>query len=114
MPAIMTHQTRMLRPASAAVHATTATAHVTVTIGQPSEFRFALSTHKVKHGKVTFKIVNKGHLSHDFSIAGHTSHMVRPGRSTTMTVTLKKGKNTYRCTVQGHAAAGMRGTITGT
>jgi uncharacterized cupredoxin-like copper-binding protein len=101
-------------PASAAVHATAATAHVTVTAGKPSEFHFTLSTHKVKHGKVTFKIVNKGHLAHDFSIAGHTSAKVKPGKTGSLTVTLKKGKNAYKCTVPGHAAAGMKGTITGT
>jgi uncharacterized cupredoxin-like copper-binding protein len=101
-------------PASAAVHATAATAHVSVTAGKPSELRFTLSTHKVKHGKVTFKISNKGHLSHDFSIDGHTSHMVKPGKSTTMTVTIKKGSNAYKCTVPGHAAAGMKGTLKGT
>src|SRR5579884_2489324 len=92
-------------PASASVHATAATAHVTVTAGKPSEFRFTLSTHSVKHGKVTFKIVNKGHLSHDFSIDGHKSSMVKPGKSTTLTVTIKKGSNAYKCTVPGPAAA---------
>lgn len=99
-------------PASAAVHATAATAQVTVTAGKPSEFRFTLSTHKVKHGKVTFKITNKGHLTHDFSISGHTSAKVKPGKSATLTVTLKKGKAAYKCTVPGHAAAGMKGTLT--
>jgi uncharacterized cupredoxin-like copper-binding protein len=98
-------------PASAAVHATAATAHVTVTAGKPSEFRFRLSTHRVEHGRVTFKIVNKGHTTHDFGIAGHTSHMVKPGRSTTLTVRLKKGRAAYRCTMPGHAAAGMKGTL---
>jgi uncharacterized cupredoxin-like copper-binding protein len=29
-------------------------------------------------------------------------------------VTIKKGKNAYKCTVPGHAAAGMKGTFTGT
>jgi uncharacterized cupredoxin-like copper-binding protein len=99
-------------PASAAVHATAATAGVTVTAGKPSEFRFTLSTHKVKHGKVKFTIKNKGSVMHDFSISGHTSKKVKPGKSTTLTVTLKKGKAAYKCTVPGHAAAGMKGTLT--
>jgi uncharacterized cupredoxin-like copper-binding protein len=99
-------------PASAAVHANAATAGVTVTAGKPSEFKFTLSTKKVKHGKVKFTIKNKGSVAHDFSIAGHTSKKVKPGKSTTLTVTLKKGKAAYKCTVPGHAAAGMKGTLT--
>jgi uncharacterized cupredoxin-like copper-binding protein len=98
-------------PASASVHATAASTTVTVTAGKPSEFRFTLSRKSVKAGKVTFKIVNKGHLSHDFNIGGKTSHMVKPGKSTTLTVTLKKGNRPYKCTVPGHAAAGMKGTL---
>src|ERR1700750_3292916 len=88
-------------PATAAVHATAA---------KRSEFKFTLSTHKVKHGKVKFTIKNKGSVTHDFSIAGHTSKKVGPGKSTTLTVTLKKGKAAYKCTVPGHGAAGMKGT----
>jgi uncharacterized cupredoxin-like copper-binding protein len=98
-------------PASASVHATAASTSVTVTAGKPSEFRFTLSTKSVKHGKVTFKIVNKGHASHDFSIGGKKSSMVKPGKSTTLTVNLSKGSKAYKCTVPGHAAAGMKGTL---
>ena len=85
---------------------------VKVTAGKPSELRFTLSTKTVTHGLVTFKIVNKGILSHDFSIAGKTSPMVAPGKSATLKVKLKKGKATYKCTVPGHATAGMKGILT--
>ena len=98
-------------PAAADVHAAAASSTVTVTAGKPSEFRFTLSTSTVKAGTVTFKVMNKGKLSHDFNIAGKTSPMVKPGKSTTLTVKLKKGKYAYKCTVSGHAAAGMKGTL---
>jgi uncharacterized cupredoxin-like copper-binding protein len=84
---------------------------VTVTAGKPTEFHFTLSKATVPKGAVTFKIVNKGKLAHDFKIAGKTSKMVQPGTSTTLKVTLKSGKQKYLCTVPGHAAAGMKGTL---
>jgi uncharacterized cupredoxin-like copper-binding protein len=33
------------------------------------------------------------------------------GKSTNLTVTLKKGKYPYSSTIPGHAAAGMKGTL---
>ena len=94
--------------APARKHATT----VKVTAGKPTEFHFTLSKTSVPAGPVTFTIANKGKLAHDFKIAGKKSKMIQPGKSTTLKVTLKKGKAKYLCTVPGHAAAGMRGTLT--
>ena len=85
---------------------------ITVTAGKPTEFHFTLSKKSVAKGSVTFKITNKGKLAHDFKIAGKKSPMIQPGKSTTLKVTLKSGKLKYQCTVPGHAAAGMRGTLT--
>ena len=85
---------------------------ITVTAGTPTEFHFTLSKKSVAKGAVTFKIMNKGKLAHDFKIAGKKSTMIQPGKSTTLKVTLKSGKQKYQCTVPGHAAAGMRGTLT--
>jgi plastocyanin len=48
------------------------------------DYSFTLSTKTVKHGKVTFTIRNSGHTAHDFSIAGHTSKQIGPGKSTTL------------------------------
>jgi uncharacterized cupredoxin-like copper-binding protein len=75
------------------------------------EFKFTLTTKTVKHGKVTFRFTNKGKLQHDFKIAGKKTPLVSPGKSASLTVTLKPGKYTYICTVPGHAAAGMKGTL---
>jgi uncharacterized cupredoxin-like copper-binding protein len=82
---------------------------VTVTL---KEFKFTFSSSKVAAGTVTFKLVNKGHLAHDLKIAGKKSSLIQPGKSGKLTVTLKKGKYPYLCTVPGHAAAGMKGTLT--
>lgn len=82
---------------------------VTVTM---KEFKFTLSKTSVKHGTVTFTLVNKGKLPHDFAIAGKKSKLIKPGKTGTLTATLKAGKIAYKCTVPGHAAAGMKGKLT--
>jgi len=95
--------------APAALSSTKATT-VTVTA---KEFSFKLSTKSAKAGPVTFKVKNAGKLPHDFKIAGKKTALIQPGKSATLKVTIKKGKNPYLCTVAGHAAAGMKGTFTG-
>jgi len=99
--------------ALAAGSGTTAAKATTIAViaGKPTEFHFTLSKKSVAKGSVTFKIANKGKLAHDIKIAGKKSRMIQPGKSATLKVTLKKGKLKYQCTVPGHAAAGMRGTL---
>jgi uncharacterized cupredoxin-like copper-binding protein len=95
-------------PALAApAHAKASTITVTAT-----EFKFKLSTASAKAGAVTFKVVNKGKLPHDFKISGKKTKLLAPGKSQLLKVVLKKGKAAYLCTVAGHAAAGMKGTLT--
>ena len=81
---------------------------VTVTA---TEFHFKLSRSTVPHGKITFVLVNKGHLKHDFKIDGKKTPQIAPGKTATLVVTLKKGTYSYVCTVPGHAAAGMKGKL---
>jgi nitrite reductase (NO-forming) len=88
-------------------HASAAAVTVTAT-----EFKFKLSKTSVPHGSVTFTVVNKGKLAHDFKISGKKTPLIKPGKSAKLTVTLKAGKAAYLCTVAGHAAAGMKGTLT--
>ena len=95
-------------PIAARPSAATATT-VTVTM---KEFKFVLSKKTVPHGTVTFKLVNKGKLKHDFKISGKKSKLISPGKSGKLILTLKKGKLSYLCTVPGHAAAGMKGKLT--
>jgi uncharacterized cupredoxin-like copper-binding protein len=82
---------------------------VTVTA---TEFHFKLSKASVPHGSVTFTLVNKGHVGHDFKIGGKKTPVISPGKSAKVTVTLKAGKSAYLCTVPGHSAAGMKGSLT--
>jgi uncharacterized cupredoxin-like copper-binding protein len=89
-----------------------AAAGTTVTVAA-SEYKFKLSkTSLSKPGTVTFKVTNKGHVAHDFSINKKTTKLLAPGKSQTLVVKFaKKGKYGYLCTVEGHAALGMKGTF---
>ncbi len=98
--------------AAAPVAARPTTATATAVTVKMTEFKFALSKRTVPHGKVTFKLVNKGKLKHDFAIAGKKSKLISPGKTGFLTVTLRAGKLAYKCTVAGHAAAGMKGKLT--
>jgi plastocyanin len=90
--------------ASARVHTTTVKVIA-------KDYSFKLSTKTVPHGKVMFEVRNEGHTAHNFSIAGHTSKEIGPGKSTTLTVTLKKGSHPYSCTVDSHKELGMKGVL---
>jgi plastocyanin len=65
---------------------------------------------------VTIDFSNASPVEHDVaiaqgsSVAGQTP--VFTGGSKTLTLTLKPGKYTFYCTVPGHRAAGMEGTLT--
>jgi nitrite reductase (NO-forming) len=87
-------------------------AATTVKVTAKDTLRFTLSRKSAPHGKVIFKVTNKGRIKHDFKIAGKKTPLLSPGKSATLKVTLKKGKAGYLCAVSGHAAAGMKGTLT--
>jgi uncharacterized cupredoxin-like copper-binding protein len=77
-----------------------------------SEFKFVLSKKTARRGVVVFKVKNAGKISHDFEIKGRKTKMLSPGQSATLRVTfLRKGSYPYKCTVPGHAAAGMKGVF---
>jgi len=86
----------------------------TVKVTAKDTFRFVLSRKSAPHGKVTFKVTNKGHLKHDFKIAGKKTKLLGHNQTATLTVTLKKGKYPYKCTFPGHAQLGMKGTFKAT
>jgi uncharacterized cupredoxin-like copper-binding protein len=69
-----------------------------------------------KAGKVTIDFSNSSPVEHDVAIAQGSAVVgqtpVFTGGSKTLTVTLKPGKYSFYCTVPGHRAAGMEGTLT--
>ena len=78
-----------------------------------SEFKFVLSKKTARRGVVTFRVTNVGAIQHDFEIKGRKTRLLSHGQSATLRVSfLRKGHYPYKCTVAGHAAAGMKGVFT--
>jgi uncharacterized cupredoxin-like copper-binding protein len=84
---------------------------VNVTAGKPSELEFQLSKRSVAAGRVTFRVRNRGGVKHDFKIAGRKTKLLGKGKSARLTVTLRRGRSRYVCTVPGHADGGMKGVL---
>jgi nitrite reductase (NO-forming) len=77
-----------------------------------TEFKFAMSRKAVPVGKVVFTVVNRGKIGHDFVIAGKKTPVIAPGKKATLVVVFKKKRRyIYLCSLPGHAAAGMKGTL---
>jgi uncharacterized cupredoxin-like copper-binding protein len=78
-----------------------------------SEFKFVLSAKTAKRGLVVFRVTNVGKIKHDFEIKGRKTRMLSHGQTAVLRVTfVRKGHYAYKCTVPGHAAAGMKGVFT--
>jgi uncharacterized cupredoxin-like copper-binding protein len=90
------------------------TASTTTISVKAREFLFRLSTKSIaRPGTVRFVVKNVGSLEHDFSINHKRTPLIKPGKTATLTVRFAtKGRFIYRCTVAGHAAAGMKGVFT--
>ena len=83
------------------------------------DFKFNKTKLTVRHGKVKIVMTNprSSGQEHGIAVKGNGLHKtgktVTPGKTSTVTVTLKKGKTyTFFCPVPGHAALGMTGNIT--
>ena len=83
----------------------------TVVKVKAKDFLFVLSKKTVLHGRVKFVVTNPSPAVHDFAIAGKKTKMIKPGKSATLTVVLKKRRYPYRCTVDSHAKLGMKGIL---
>jgi uncharacterized cupredoxin-like copper-binding protein len=94
-----------------AAAARTSAAQATTVKIKATDFKFTLSTKTVKHGRITFVINNAGSTAHDFAIAGRRSRTIDPGKSTRLTVLLKRGRYPYKCTVDSHSELGMKGVL---
>jgi plastocyanin len=76
-------------------------------------FQFGKAT--AKPGKVTISMPNQAPIQHNIAITGPAKGhgpIVGHGGDSTFTASLKPGTYTFLCEVPGHAAAGMKGTLT--
>lgn len=81
------------------------------------EFRITLSSHKATAGPVRFVVKNTGAYPHALAISGagvklKKTAIISPGKSTTLIVHLRSGRYSLWCPVPGHAAKGMKATLT--
>lgn len=99
----------VLAPSALAERSSHAATRVTVI---ERDFAFAPKRITAKAGRIVLSIVNRGSFEHNFKLAGRpASGKLRPGRSRAVTLTLEQGVYAFLCTVPGHSAAGMKGTL---
>jgi mono/diheme cytochrome c family protein len=80
------------------------------------QLKFTASGATGTPGKLTLRMKNASSVPHDIGVQGAGVNQVGPvvanGGVSTVTTTLKPGSYTFYCSVDGHAAAGMKGTLT--
>jgi uncharacterized cupredoxin-like copper-binding protein len=80
------------------------------------QLMFDTTSLTAKAGKVTIDMSNPAPVPHAIAVKGNGVQQkgatVSQGSNSTVTVTLKPGKYEFYCPVDGHEAAGMKGTLT--
>jgi plastocyanin len=99
-------------PSSPAAAATT----LKLAANPAGQLAYTTKSLSAKAGKVTVDFSNASPVEHDVAFAQGSSVVgqtpVFTGGSKTLTITLKPGTYSFYCTVPGHRAAGMEGTLT--
>jgi plastocyanin len=79
------------------------------------QLKFLASSATATAGTVTLRMQNKSSVMHDIGVKGNGIDKVGPvvanGGVSTLTTHLKPGTYTFYCSVDGHEAAGMKGTL---
>jgi plastocyanin len=92
---------------------------IRVTADPTGKLAFVQKSLSARPGKITFVFTNISGVPHDLAVErmgarkglGATP-IIEGGKSARLNLTLKKGTYTFDCTVDGHEAAGMKGTLT--
>jgi uncharacterized cupredoxin-like copper-binding protein len=90
---------------------------LSISANTEGQLKYSTSTLTAKHGKVSITFTNGAMLSHNFTLASPSGAQVGAtptfqGGSKTLSLTLTAGVYKFYCTVPGHRAAGMEGTLT--
>lgn len=89
---------------------------LTLIAGPGSELKFDKTSLEAPAGEVTITMTNEGDLPHDVGIKGNgvdeKGEVVTQDGTSTVTATLEPGEYTFYCSVPGHEAGGMEGTLT--
>jgi uncharacterized cupredoxin-like copper-binding protein len=104
----------VLGAATAGVMTRTGTAKATITVTE-REYKISLSSKTAKKGPVRLVVRNAGKYAHALSIKGagvsRRTPTIKPGKSAVLVVTLRSGRYALWCPVPGHAAQGMKATL---
>jgi mono/diheme cytochrome c family protein len=80
------------------------------------QLKFLAASASASAGKVTLRMKNASSVPHDIAIRGagvsQVGHVVANGGTSIVSSSLKPGTYTFYCSVDGHEAAGMKGTLT--
>ncbi|MCW3014982.1 MAG: c-type cytochrome [Solirubrobacterales bacterium] len=76
------------------------------------QLAFVNSTAQAPAGPITIEMPNTSGVPHDIAIKGLGQGPVVPKGTSSFKADLKPGTYTYFCSVDGHLAAGMKGTLT--
>jgi plastocyanin len=89
---------------------------LTIPANPTGALAFQYNKATAKAGQVTLSMPNKAPITHDISIRGNGVNQQGPqvgsGGDSKFTVNLKPGTYTFYCSVPGHEAGGMKGTLT--
>jgi uncharacterized cupredoxin-like copper-binding protein len=102
-------------PSSATSSSTTGGEVVKIGADPNGALKFTKKTLTAKAGTVTFSFSNPSQTPHAFEVEGHgvekSTKTITAGTAG-VTVKLKPGTYEFYCPVDGHKAAGMKGTLT--
>jgi plastocyanin len=83
---------------------------------EPNTLAFDKKTLTAKAGQVTIVMSNPSPTPHNVAVKGgkvdEQGEVVGEGGTSQVTATLTPGRYTFYCSVPGHRAAGMKGTLT--
>jgi plastocyanin len=93
-----------------------ASSNLKLSADSSGQLKFDKSTLSAKAGNVTITMDNPSPVSHAIAVEGNgvdkDGKTVSMGGTSTVTVSLKPGTYEFYCPVDGHKAAGMKGTLT--
>ena len=93
-----------------------ASSNLQLSADSSGQLKFDKTSLSTKAGNVTITMDNPSPLGHAVAVEGNgvdkNGSTVQMGGKSTVTVSLKPGKYTFYCPVDGHRAAGMQGTLT--
>ena len=104
-------------PSAAAPATSGATQIVDIAANPEGQLKYDKTSVTVKPGKVTIAFTNMAPLEHNVTVesSSHQTEGATPtfkGGTKTLSLNLKAGTYKFFCSVPGHRAAGMEGTVT--